>query len=66
MKLNDVLKIIGGNGLISIKGLIDELPVHELQDLMNADFYKKYKDKNILLISLISTNDKPELYIILE
>lgn len=67
MKLNTLLnKISNNNFLLTVEGLFDEMPFREYEAEKKQPYWKDYKDRDIEDIMILTTNDKPELYISLK
>lgn len=67
MKLVEVLnKFTNDNFLLTVKGLCDEMPFYEYEDEKKKEYWKKYRDRKIVSMSIFITNQRPELFIELE
>lgn len=66
MKLKDVLnKFSNPAFLLTINGVCDEWYCG-VEELKKEPYYKKYKDKKVLSMAILSTNLTPELIIKIE
>jgi vacuolar-type H+-ATPase subunit I/STV1 len=64
MRLQEVLnKFTNTSFLLSVEGWCDELPFDEYEQEKKQDYWKKYRDRKVLSMALITTNDQPELCI---
>lgn len=59
-------KFTNSDFLLSVDGWCDELPFWEYEDEKNQEYWKNYKHRQIKSLSIITTNDRPELVICLE
>lgn len=67
MKLKNVLnKFSNADFLLTIDGVCDELSFYEYEEEKKQEYWKNYKDKNIKSMAILTTNERPELYIHLE
>ena len=67
MKLQEFLnKFTNDYFLLSVNGLCDELYFWEYEEMKLDDYWKDYKNKKIKGISILMTNDMPELCIEIE
>lgn len=66
MKLRDILnKFTNSSWLLTINGVCDEW-YGGVEELKEEDYYKKYRDKKVLSMAILSTNEVPELIITIE
>lgn len=66
MKLKEVINTFSNsNFLLTINGVCDEW-LCGIDELPNEEYYQKYKDKKILSMAILSTNETPELIIRIE
>lgn len=66
MRLRDLLnKFTNTSFLLTINGVCDEW-YGGVAELKKEDYYKKYRDKRIKSLAILSTNDMPELLITIE
>ena len=66
MKLKEVLNKFSNNAfLLTINGVCDEW-LGGVEELKKESYYRKYKDKKVLSMAILSTNYKPELIIRIE
>ena len=66
MKLKTFLnKFTNSDWLLTINGVCDEW-YGGVNELKKEEYYKKYKDKNVIGIAILLTNNMPELIIRLE
>lgn len=67
MRLQEVLNKFSNNDfLITVDGWCDELSFCEYEEEKKMNYWKKYKDKKIKSMSLLITNNMPELCIEIE
>lgn len=67
MRLQEVLNKFNDTGfVITVKGLCDEMPFCEYEREKKEDYWKKYKDKKVLKMSILMTDGVPELCINIE
>ena len=67
MRLQELLnKFTNANFLLSVEGLCEELSFFEYEEEKKKEYWKKYKNRKIKNLILITTNHKPELCIELE
>ena len=67
MKLQELLnKFTNADFLISVDGWCEELSFYEYEDEKKREYWKKYKNRTVKSLSIITTNDRPELRICLE
>lgn len=66
MRLRDVLnKFINRDFLLTINGVCDEW-YGGVEELKEEEYYKKYRDKKVISMAILSTNMTPELIIEIE
>lgn len=66
MKLRDVLnKFTDSSFLLTINGVCDEW-YGGVEKLKGEDYYKNYRDKKVISMAILSTNELPELIIRIE
>lgn len=66
MRLKDVInKFSNSSFLLTINGVCDEW-YGGIEELPNESYYKKYKDKKVLSMAILLTNETPELCIKIE
>lgn len=67
MRLSEVLnKFTNSDFLLTVNGWCDELHFSEYEDEKKEEYWKKYRDKKVLSMALLTTNDRPELCITIE
>ena len=67
MKLKEVLnKFTNADFLLTVNGWCNELSFYEYEDEKKEEYWKKYKDKNVVSMAIITTNERPELCIKIE
>lgn len=67
MRLQELLdKFTNNDFLITVDGWCDELPFGEYEDEKKEEYWKKYKDKEVVGMAILTTNGRPELCIRLE
>lgn len=67
MKLKEVLnKFTNADFLLTVNGWCNELSFYEYEDEKKEEYWKKYKDKNVISMAIITTNERPELCIKIE
>ena len=67
MRLQELLnKFANAEFLLTVNGWCDELSFYEYEDEKKKEYWKKYKDKKVLSIAIITTNCRPELCIKIE
>lgn len=59
-------KFTNSDFLLSVDGWCEELPFWEYEDEKKQEYWKKYKNRKIKSLSIITTNGMPELAICLE
>lgn len=66
MRLRDVLnKFTNSAWLLTINGVCDEW-YGGVEKLKEQDYYKDYRDKKVIRMSILMTNEMPELCITIE
>lgn len=66
MRLRDVLnKFTNSAWLLTINGVCDEW-YGGVEELKKQDYYKDYRDKKVIRMSILMTNEMPELCITIE
>ena len=66
MRLRDVLnKFTNSAWLLTINGVCDEW-YGDVEELKEQDYYKDYRDKKVISMAIITTNELPELCITIE
>lgn len=66
MRLRDLLnKFTNSDWLLTINGVCDEW-YRGVEELKKEDYYKKYKDKKVLKLAILTTNEVPELMVTIE
>lgn len=66
MKLQELLNKFNGDGfLITVPGWCDELPFSEYEDEKKQPYWSKYKNRTVIGMSILTTNERPELCIAL-
>ena len=64
MKLQEFLnKFTNEDFLLTVDGLCEELPFYEYEEEKKAAYWKKYKDRKVKSMAIITTNGRPELCI---
>jgi hypothetical protein len=64
MRLQELLnKFTNTDFLITVNGWCDEMPFYEYEDEKKQDYWKKYKDRKVIGMSILTTNFQPELRI---
>jgi hypothetical protein len=67
MRLQEVLNKFSNNDfLLTVNGWCDELSFCEYEDEKKEEYWKKYKDKKVVSMALLMTNERPELCIKIE
>lgn len=67
MRLQEVLnKFTNANFLLTVNGLCDEMSFYDYEDEKKEDYWKKYKDKRVKSMAILTTNEMPELCITIE
>ena len=67
MKLKEVLnKFTNADFLLTVNGWCDELSFYAYENEKKREYWKKYKDKNVVSMAIITTNGRPELCIKIE
>lgn len=67
MRLQELLnKFTNADFIITVPGWCDELSFYEYEDEKKQEYWKKYKDRKVISLSILTTNETPELYIKLE
>ena len=66
MKLKDLInKFTNSCFLLTINGVCDEW-MNGIEELPKESYYHKYKDKKVLSMAILTTNETPELIIRIE
>lgn len=64
MKLSEVLnKFTNSDFLLTVNGWCDELDFSEYEDEKKEEYWKKYRDRKVLSMAILTTNGRPELCI---
>ena len=64
MRLQELLnKFTNADFVITVDGWCDEMSFWEYEDEKKQDYWKKYKDRKIKDMAIITTNGRPELCI---
>ncbi|WP_418752286.1 hypothetical protein [Frisingicoccus sp.] len=67
MRLQEVLnKFTNIDFLLSVNGLCDEIPFDEYENEKEEAYWKKYKDRKVESMAILTTNERPELCIKIE
>lgn len=67
MRLQEVLnKFTNIDFLLSVNGLCDEMPFDEYENEKEEAYWKKYKDRKVESMAILTTNERPELCIKIE
>jgi len=67
MRLQEVLnKFTNSDFIITVDGWCDELDFSEYEEEKKQDYWKKYKDRKVKGMAILTTNGRPELCIRLE
>lgn len=67
MRLQELLnKFTNANFLLTVNGLCCELSFYEYENEKKEEYWKKYKNKKVLSMAIITTNEAPELCITIE
>ena len=67
MKLQEVLnKFTNDDFLLTVNGWCDELPFSEYENEKKEEYWKKYRDKKVKSLAILTTNGMPELCIMIE
>ena len=67
MRVQELLnKFTNDSFMITCDGWCEELPFSEYDEEKKQDYWKKYKDRKIKSLAIITTNERPELCISLE
>lgn len=62
MRLQELLnKFTNADFLITVNGWCDELSFYEYEDEKKEEYWKKYKDKKVKSMAILTTNGRPEL-----
>lgn len=66
MKLRDVLNKFSNSAfLLTINGVCDEW-YGGVEEIKNEPYYSKYKDKKVISMAILLTNETPELCVRIE
>ena len=64
MKLSEVLnKFTNSDFLLTVNGWCDELDFSEYEDEKKEEYWKKYRDRKVLSMAILTTNGRPALCI---
>lgn len=67
MRLQELLnKFTNADFLITVNGWCDELSFYEYEEEKKQDYWKEFKNCKIKSMSILTTNEKPELCIEIE
>lgn len=67
MRLQEVLnKFTNSDFRLTVNGWCDELSFYEYEEEKKQEYWKKYKDKKVVSMALLMTNERPELCISIE
>ena len=67
MRLQELLnKFTNSDFLLTVDGWCEDLPFSQYEEEKTEDYWKKYKDRKIMGLAILMTNEKPELCIRLE
>lgn len=67
MRLQELLnKFTNADFLLTVNGWCDELSFYEYEDEKKEEYWEKYKDKKVKSLSILTTNGRPELCIMIE
>lgn len=67
MRVEELLnKFTNDSFKITCDGWCEELPFSEYDEEKKQDYWKKYNDRKIKSLAIITTNERPELCITLE
>ena len=67
MRLQELLnKFTNDDFLITVNGWCEELPFCEYEKEKEEEYWKKYKNKKVLSMAILTTNEMPELCITIE
>ncbi len=67
MKLQEVLnKFTNANFLLTVNGLCDEMPFYDYENEKKMEYWKKYRDKKVVGMAILITNERAELCITIE
>lgn len=67
MRLEEILnKFTNSDFLITVNGWCDELSFYEYEDEKKEEYWSDFKDKEVLSMSILTTNESPELCITIE
>ena len=67
MRLQELLnKFTNVNFLLTVDGWCDELSFYEYEDEKKQEYWKKYKDRKVKNLAILTTNELPELCVTLE
>lgn len=67
MKLQELLnKFTNEDFLITVNGWCEELSFYEYENEKKEEYWKKFKNKKVLSMAILTTNGRPELNITIE
>ena len=67
MRLQELLnKFTNEDFLVTVNDWCDELSFEEYEDEKKKEYWKKYKDRKVKSLAILTTNGRPELCIVLE
>lgn len=67
MRLQEFLNKIENNDfLLTVNGWCCELDFAYYEEEKKQEYWKKYKDRKIINMAILTTNSRPELYIAIE
>lgn len=67
MRLQELLnKFTNADFLITVNGWCEELSFYEYENEKKEEYWKKYKDKKVKSMAILTTNGNPELCIEIE
>lgn len=67
MRVQELLnKFTNASFILTCEGWCCEMPFDEYEDEKKQDYWKKYKNRRIKSLAILTTNEQPELYIELD
>lgn len=59
-------KFTNDSFMITVNGWCEELNFWEYEEEKKQDYWKKFKDKKVVSMAILTTNERPELCITIE